>query len=61
MPRGRNWPIPGRSPVTVVFGAPMRANDGESAEEFAARLGDEVRRLHESDRPATRAGEGEQA
>jgi 1-acyl-sn-glycerol-3-phosphate acyltransferase len=48
MPRGRNWPIPGRSPVTVVFGAPMTANEGESAEEFAARLGHEVRRLHET-------------
>jgi 1-acyl-sn-glycerol-3-phosphate acyltransferase len=48
MPRGRNWPIPGRSPVTVVFGAPMRANEGESAEDFAARLGNEVRRLHET-------------
>lgn len=48
MPRGRNWPIPGRTPVTVVFGAPMRANDGESAEEFSTRLADEVRRLHES-------------
>lgn len=48
MPRGRNWPVPGRMPVTVVFGAPMTAREGESAEEFAARLGDEVRRLHET-------------
>lgn len=48
MPRGRNWPVPGRTPVTVVFGAPMTAASGESAEEFATRLADEVRRLHET-------------
>lgn len=48
MPRGRNWPIPGRTPVTVVFGAPMRAEEGESAEDFSTRLAAEVRRLHET-------------
>jgi 1-acyl-sn-glycerol-3-phosphate acyltransferase len=46
MPRGRNWPLPGRQPVTVVFGAPMRALDGESADDFAKRLHDAVRDLH---------------
>lgn len=48
MPRGRNWPIPGRTPVTVVFGAPMRAEDGETAEDFSQRLAAEVLRLHET-------------
>jgi 1-acyl-sn-glycerol-3-phosphate acyltransferase len=46
MPRGRNWPLPGRMPVTVVFGSPMRALDGESADDFAKRLRDAVRDLH---------------
>jgi 1-acyl-sn-glycerol-3-phosphate acyltransferase len=51
MPRGVNWPKRGRLPVTVVFGAPMLARDGETAEEFSRRLGAEVRRLHETVAP----------
>jgi 1-acyl-sn-glycerol-3-phosphate acyltransferase len=51
MPRGVNWPLPGRLPVTVVFGEPMSQNEGESAEEFSRRLADTVRRLHESVKP----------
>jgi 1-acyl-sn-glycerol-3-phosphate acyltransferase len=51
MPRGVNWPKPGRYPVTVVFGAPMLAEDGESAENFSTRLAAEVRRLHETVSP----------
>ncbi|WP_378146015.1 lysophospholipid acyltransferase family protein [Cnuibacter sp. UC19_7] len=48
MPRGRNWPKPGRPPVTVVLGAPMSAAPGENAEQFSARIAQEVRRLHAS-------------
>lgn len=48
MPRGRNWPKPGRLPVAVVIGAPLRPDTGESAEDFSRRLSDEVRRLHSS-------------
>lgn len=56
MPRGVNWPKRGRLPVAVVFGAPMLAAEGESAENFSHRLADEVRRLHETVRPVkTRA------
>ena len=51
MPRGVNWPKRGRYPITVVFGAPMRSLDGETADEFATRLNHEVRRLHETVRP----------
>jgi 1-acyl-sn-glycerol-3-phosphate acyltransferase len=51
MPRGVNWPKPGRHPVTVVFGAPMLAESGESAEDFSTRLAAEVRRLHETVSP----------
>jgi len=48
MPRGVNWPKPGRLPVTVVFGAPMLPDAGETAENFSNRLAAEVRRLHET-------------
>jgi len=51
MPRGRNWPKPGRYPVTVVFGAPMLPEAGETAENFSTRLAAEVRRLHETVAP----------
>lgn len=51
MPRGLNWPKPGRYPITVVFGAPMLAEAGETAENFSTRLADEVRRLHETVSP----------
>ncbi len=51
MPRGVNWPKRGRLSVAVVFGAPMLAAEGESADEFSRRLADEVRRLHEIVRP----------
>jgi 1-acyl-sn-glycerol-3-phosphate acyltransferase len=48
MPRGVNWPKRGRQPVAVVFGEPMFAEDGETAENYSIRLGDAVRRLHAS-------------
>jgi 1-acyl-sn-glycerol-3-phosphate acyltransferase len=51
MPRGVNWPKSGRHPVTVVFGAPMLAESGETAEQFSKRLAAEVRRLHETVSP----------
>ncbi|GAA2223786.1 1-acyl-sn-glycerol-3-phosphate acyltransferase [Herbiconiux moechotypicola] len=47
MPRGRNWPIPGRPPVAVVFGEPMLGRPGETPDQFSARIAREVRRLHE--------------
>ena len=46
MPRGRNWPIPGRPPVAVVFGEPMLGLPGETPDQFSARIAREVRRLH---------------
>jgi len=51
MPRGVNWPKRGRYPVTVVFGAPMLAETGETADSFSTRLAAEVRRLHETVSP----------
>jgi 1-acyl-sn-glycerol-3-phosphate acyltransferase len=52
MPRGVNWPKRGRYPVAIVCGAPMNPNPGESAEDFSARIADEVRRLHASTHPS---------
>jgi 1-acyl-sn-glycerol-3-phosphate acyltransferase len=48
MPRGQNWPSSGRPRVTLVFGAPMRNDKGESAEDFSRRLLVEVQKLHAS-------------
>lgn len=48
MPRGVNWPLKGRYPVAIVFGAPMLPEEGETADNFSGRLEAEVRRLHES-------------
>lgn len=45
MPRGKSWPVPGRKPVTVECGAPMRAKKGETAEEFSGRLHAEITRM----------------
>ncbi|MBA2530778.1 MAG: 1-acyl-sn-glycerol-3-phosphate acyltransferase [Nocardioidaceae bacterium] len=38
MPRGQGWPSPGRKRVTIRFGEPMYAADGESARDFAPRV-----------------------
>jgi 1-acyl-sn-glycerol-3-phosphate acyltransferase len=46
MPRGRNWPIPGRPPVAVIFGEPMIGLPGETPDQFSERIATEVRRLH---------------
>ena len=46
MPRGRNWPIPGRPPVAVVFGEPMIGLPGETPDQFSQRIRAEVQRLH---------------
>ncbi|GAA5180716.1 hypothetical protein GCM10023322_13650 [Rugosimonospora acidiphila] len=45
MPRGRNWPLPGRPRVVVRYGAPVKPEQGESARLFNQRLGQTVSRL----------------
>jgi 1-acyl-sn-glycerol-3-phosphate acyltransferase len=45
MPRGASWPLKGRPPVYVVFGEPMRPEDGEKAAVFSDRIAKEVRSL----------------
>ncbi|GAA4679619.1 lysophospholipid acyltransferase family protein [Frondihabitans cladoniiphilus] len=44
-PRGSSWPRPGRLPVGVAFGAPMRPLEGESTLKFSERTRAEVVRL----------------
>ena len=50
-PRGSSWPKPGRLPVGVVFGEPMRAEPGETAVAFTARFRDRIARLHDAYAP----------
>lgn len=56
MPRGRNWPAPGRKPVTVVFGDPMRATPGETAEQFSARVQRTIADMKASTQEASKKG-----
>ncbi|RKR76267.1 lysophospholipid acyltransferase family protein [Frondihabitans australicus] len=44
-PRGSHWPRPGRLPVGVAFGEPMRPMVGENPVAFSERLRDEILRL----------------
>lgn len=50
-PRGSRWPKPGRLPVGVVFGAPLRAEPGESAMAFTARIRAAIERMHDAYAP----------
>lgn len=64
MPRGRSWPAPGRPPVRVVFGEPMRALPDERPVPFMKRVQAEVARLLDEDATdwwssLRRAAEGE--
>ncbi len=45
MPLGRALPQRGRPPIFVTFGAPMTAEDGETALQFSDRIAKEVREL----------------
>jgi 1-acyl-sn-glycerol-3-phosphate acyltransferase len=45
MPRGRNWPIPGRARVVVRYGTPLHPQAGEGARAFNARMADSIAQL----------------
>ncbi len=45
MARGRSWPVPGRPPVAVRYGPPLRPAGEESTRDFGTRLQQEVARL----------------
>lgn len=50
MPRGQGWPSPGRRPLTIRFGEPLRPRQDESPREFAPRIRDAVAVLLDEDR-----------
>ena len=45
MPRGRNWPMPGRPRVAVRYGTPIRPEEGEGARTFQQRMATAVSQL----------------
>jgi 1-acyl-sn-glycerol-3-phosphate acyltransferase len=45
MPRGRNWPVPGRPAVVVRYGEALYPQEGEGARGFNARVADSISRL----------------
>jgi 1-acyl-sn-glycerol-3-phosphate acyltransferase len=45
MPRGRNWPQPGRPRITVRYGRPLHPAEGEKAGDFRRRMAEAVARL----------------
>lgn len=49
MPRGRNWPLPGRPAVSVRFGDPVDVEPGMQARDIAPRLEAAVARLLDED------------
>ncbi|MGN6613062.1 MAG: lysophospholipid acyltransferase family protein [Angustibacter sp.] len=49
MPRGRGWPVPGRPPVTLRFGEPLRPGEGEGPRELGARIEAAVGQLVDED------------
>ena len=50
MPKGRNWPRPGRPPVTLRFGSPLYPAEGETHQDFSRRMSQAVTQLHDEDR-----------
>ncbi|MGH3338952.1 MAG: lysophospholipid acyltransferase family protein [Propionibacteriaceae bacterium] len=45
MPRGSNWPLPGRPRVGVRYGPPIRSLAGETSTDFAPRIYEAVKQL----------------
>ncbi len=50
MPRGRSWPRPGRPPVRIRFGQPIRPHAGERPAAFSDRLRLGLARVIEEER-----------
>jgi 1-acyl-sn-glycerol-3-phosphate acyltransferase len=49
MPRGRNWPKPGRPPVHVRYGRPVRPREGENTLSLNGRVADALAALLDED------------
>jgi 1-acyl-sn-glycerol-3-phosphate acyltransferase len=50
MPKGRNWPKPGKLPVRVRYGAPLYPEEGETHQSLSLRMTQAVMELHDEDR-----------
>jgi hypothetical protein len=50
MPRGRNWPKPGRPPVHVRFGRPVHPREDENTLAMNGRVSDAISALLDEDR-----------
>ena len=50
MPKGRNWPVKGRRPVSVRYGRPIEPVEGETHQELSRRMALAIARLHDEDR-----------
>jgi 1-acyl-sn-glycerol-3-phosphate acyltransferase len=49
MPRGRSWPLKGRLPVSVRFGAALRQEEGEDFRALSRRMQQSLGRLWDED------------
>lgn len=49
MPRGRSWPAKGRLPLSVRFGPPLHADDGEDFGSLSRRMQQALARLWDED------------
>lgn len=49
MPKGRNWPRPGRLPISVRFGRPLRPEEGEDHRSLTRRMFQAVAQLFDED------------
>jgi 1-acyl-sn-glycerol-3-phosphate acyltransferase len=50
MPKGRNWPRPGRPTVSVRYGRPIAPEEGETHQGFSRRMAQAIAQLHDEDR-----------
>lgn len=56
MPKGRWWPLPGRPPVRIRYGVPIRAMEGERHQDLSLRIQRAVAAMLDEDVPAWVAG-----
>jgi 1-acyl-sn-glycerol-3-phosphate acyltransferase len=50
MPKGRNWPKPGRPPIRVRYGEALLPGEGESHQELSLRMQQAIAELFDEDR-----------
>ena len=50
MPKGRNWPVPGRPPVSVRYGRPLRPQKEETHQALSLRMQRGIAELFDEDR-----------